>query len=169
MENMQPKKHINRKERIGGLAYVILFFCAGVGISVWLLLSESNLAHIFSQKDSVRAKMERQQNFRQVQAKYADVCDMLSENISAYDPGVNAVYEKGDIQYVVNEIKKQYEVNRYDRRYAVFRHVSDFYQMWFNDRQYLWSLGSNLDYLKRNLEECELGLERKKEDLKTGN
>lgn len=164
--NTTTHKHVNRRERIGGLIYVLLFFCAGVGLSAWLLLSDSSVSRIFARKDSVQLKMERQQSFRKAQENSANVCDLLVERILAYDPGVNATYEKNDIQYIINELRRQYDDSKNDKRYVAFLHTGDFYQMWFNDRQYLWSLGSNLSYLKSNLEECELGLQKRKEELK---
>lgn len=160
--------HVNRRERIGGLLYVLFFFCAGIALSVWLLFSGDNISRIFARKDTVQLKMERQQSFRKAQGESAAVCDLLVSRILAYDPGINASYEKNDIQYIINEIRKQYEDNKHDKRYLAFLHLGDFYQMWFNDRQYLWSLKSNLGYLKNNLEECELGLNKKKEELKGG-
>ncbi len=168
MKKNKPTVYINRNERIGGMVYVFLLFAAGVGMLAWLVLSGTNVSRIFSRKDSVQIKMERQQSFRRVQEQNAGVCDLLTGRIVGYDPGVNAVYEKNDIQYIINEIRKLYEDNRHDKRYIVFLHISDFYQMWFNDRQHLWSLGANLEYLKGNLEKCELGLGRKKEERKNG-
>lgn len=160
------KKHVNRRERIGGFIYVLLFFCTGVGLSVWLIFSDSDPSRIFSRKDGVEIKMARQHSFRKAQEDNTAVCDMLVAKIAGYDPGVNALYEKNEIQYIINELRKNYENNSHDKRYLVFLHMGDFYQMWFNDRQHLWSLNSNHDYLRGNLEECELGLEKKKETMK---
>lgn len=166
MKKASTNKHINLKERVSGLIYVLLFFCVGVICSAWLLLRDSDLSGTFSRKDGVQLKMERRQSFRRAQAEGATVCDLLVKRISAYDAGVNASYEKNDIQYVINELRGWYEKNRHDKRYLTFLHMGDFYQLWFNDRQYLWSLKSNLDYLKSNLGECELGLEKRKEELR---
>lgn len=160
------KKHVNRRERIGGLIYVLFLFLGGIGLSVWLLLSNSDMSRIFTRKDSIEMKMARQHSFRKAQEESTAVCDMLAQKISGYDPSVNALYEKNDIQYIINELRKVYESNQHDKRYLVFLQAGDFYQMWFNDRQHLWSLNSNLEYLKNNLEECELGLEKKKETMK---
>ncbi len=166
MKTNSTTNYINRNERIGGMVYVFLLFALGTGLLGWLLISGNNVQRIFSRKDSVQIKMERQQSFRKVQEQNVAICDLLTERIAAYDPGVNAVYEKNDIQYIINEVRKLYEDNRHDKRYIVFLHISDFYQMWFSERQYLWSLSANLEYLKNNLEECELGLSRKKEERK---
>jgi hypothetical protein len=160
------KKIVIRRERIGGAIYVLIFFLAGVALSAWLLLSEDDVSQVFLRKDAIEMKMRRQQNFNDLQEEASSVCDLLAQNILKYDPGVNAVYEKNDIQYMINDLRGLYEEHMSDKRYMVFLHMSDFYQMWFNDREYLWSLNANKVYLKGNLEECELGLEKKNDKLR---
>lgn len=46
-------------------------------------------------------------------------------------------------------------------------HVADFYQMWLTDRKELWSKRENISTFKKNLEECEIGLESKKQDWRS--
>jgi len=167
-QSNNKKIYVNRKERIGGLIYVLLFFIIGAGLCSWLLLSQSDIRHVFSRKDIVSAKMKRQQDFKREQENVVVACDLIVERINNYDPEVNAVYEKNDIQFMINELRRNYEANRSDKRYMVYLHLGDFYQMWFNDKQYLWSLMSNHRYIKQNLDECELGLNKKKEELKNG-
>ncbi|WP_163217109.1 type VI secretion system TssO [Bacteroides sp. 224] len=162
------KIYVNRKERIGGLIYVLMFFIIGAGMSGWILLSQSDIQHVFSRKDIVSAKMKRQQDFKREQEKAVSACDLIVEKINTYDPSVKAVYEKNDIEFMINELRRDYEANRSDKRYMVYLHLADFYQMWFNDKQYLWHLDSNYINAKQNLEECELGLEKKKEEVKSG-
>ena len=158
------KTYVNRKERIGGLIYVLLLFVLGTGLCGWLLLSQSDIKSVFTHKDIVSSKMKRQQVFKREQTNSVATCDLTIKSIEAYDPSIKAVYEKNDIQFMINELHKKYELNRSDKRYMVYRHLGDFYQMWFNDRQYLWSLKSNVEYLKQNLADCELGLKVKKEE-----
>ncbi len=168
MSNQDKENYINRREQIGGFLYVLLFFTIGTALCCWLLLAQSDMAHIFSRKDLVNTKMHRQNVFKEEQAASLENCQIIVQRIKNYDPGVNAVYEKNDIQFMINELRKIGEYNRSDRRYMVYIHLGDFYQMWFNDKQYLWSLESNIRYLKKNLEDCELGLSKKKEEAKSG-
>jgi hypothetical protein len=67
MESVNKKIYVNRKERIGGLIYVLLFFIIGAGLFSWLMLAQSDIKHVFSRKDIVNAKMKRQQGFRREQ------------------------------------------------------------------------------------------------------
>jgi hypothetical protein len=160
------RKTVNRRERVGGAIYVLFFFALGVSVALVLLLRDGDVSRVFAKKDAIEMKMQRQQNFNSLQSTTADMCDLLVSKIEAYDPAVNAVYEKNDIQYVINELRREYENNSGDKRYLVFLHMSDFYQMWFNDKQYLWSLNANLSYVSSNLDDCELGLEKKQDELK---
>ena len=166
MKSEYKESYINRRERTGGLIYVLLFFIAGAGLCSWLLLAQSDMSQFFSRKDMVSAKMKRQNDFKREQENSVTTCEIIVEKINAYNPGINAVYEKNDIQFMINELRKKSEYNRSDKRYLVYMHLGDFYQMWFNDKQYLWSLESNIVYLKKNLEDCELGLDKKKEEIK---
>jgi len=168
MSNFENKKtYVNRKERIGGLICVLLFFIIGAGVSSWNLVYQSGIENVFSRKNIVGAKMKRQLDFKYEQENSKPVYENLVNKIQNYNPKVNAIYEKNDIQFMINELYKKYEHNRMDRRYMVYLHLGDFYQMWFNDKQYLWSLQSNQISIKQNLEDCELGLSKKKKDIKS--
>jgi hypothetical protein len=171
---------VNRRERIGGAIYVVVFFISGVFLSVWLLLlPELDVSHIFSRKDAIETKRERRVSFNRLQQEAVLLSDRLVQKISKYDPGVTAIYEKNDIQYDIDELYRQYEEKYVDvsmadslsenrirmqesnvskKRYLVFLHMSDFYQMWFRDRQDLWCVKTNIELGKANLHECELGV-----------
>lgn len=164
--NPTKKQYVNHRERLGGIISVLLFFILGAGIGSVLLIKGSDIGQVFSRKDHVSLKMKRRQDFRREQEQSLVICKRLEDQIAAYNPGINAAYEKNDIQFMINELNKKYEQNRTDKRYMVYLHLGEFYQMWFNDRQHLWSLNSNLAYIRRNLEECELGLGKKKEELR---
>mgnify|MGYP000279073246 FL=1 len=47
-------------------------------------------------------------------------------------------------------------------------HIADFYAMWLSDKKQLWSIEQNIRLFKANLEECEIGLRKKEEDLRSG-
>jgi hypothetical protein len=158
-------KHINRRERIGGFFYVMLLFCTGAGLCSWWLLSRNEMS-VFSRKSAVVAKMERQTEFRQAQEQYAGVCDSLVRQIIRHNMAVNAVYEENDIRHLISEVRRQYENWQPDRRYMAFYHLGSIYEMWFADKKQLWSRKENIELFRKNLEECELGLEKKKEELK---
>ena len=67
-----------------------------------------------------------------------------------------------------SQLRNTYERNSWDKRYKLFMHIADFYAMWLSDRKQLWSIGQNISLFKANLEECEIGLQKKEEDLRSG-
>lgn len=160
MKENNLKKYINRKERLGGLIYVALLFIMGMGICAWLLLAGSDRSKIFSQKDLIVEKIDRQRDFRKAQEKCIPLCDSLAMRIEKFNPGINAVYEENDIKFIINEMKQQYERNPWDKRYKAFYHLAGIYEIWFLDKRQLWSKRENILYFKKNIEECELGVER---------
>ena len=40
--------------------------------------------------------------------------------------------------------------------------------LWLSDKKQLWSIEQNIRLFKANLEECEIGLQKKEEDLRSG-
>jgi hypothetical protein len=119
-----------------------------------------------TQKEFVIAKMDRIRQFQTVQSEQMIIVDSIFNKIKDFKPGVQASYEENDIKYYLNDIKSQYEKNSYDKRYKIFFQVSDFYDMWFADRKELWSKQQNVAGFKKNLEDCEIGLQKKTDELK---
>jgi hypothetical protein len=79
--------------------------------------------------------------------------------------GINAIYEDNDIRHIISQIKQQYEKNPWDKRYKIFYHMGSVYEMWFADKKQLWSKRENIEFFQRNLEDCEIGLARRREEL----
>ena len=105
---------------------------------------------------------------QQEQAESQLPVDSLFRKIETFEPGVYAQYEEDDIHYLINNLRNTYERNSWDKRYKLFMHIADFYAMWLSDRKQLWSIGQNISLFKANLEECEIGLQKKEEDLRSG-
>lgn len=157
----------NRECNIGFL-YVLLLFIGATFFSGIILFRYNANFTIFSQKDFVIRKMDRIHQFQKVQAMEFMIIDSLYNRIDAFDPGITALYEEGDIKYLLNEMRNLYERNSWDKRYKVFLHAADYYEMWFTDKKELWSKQVNVSKFKSNLEECEIGLQSKKDELRSG-
>lgn len=158
---------MNQKEKIMGFFYVLLLFISITAICCFLLYSYNADLRMFTQKNFVISKMERIRQFQSDQAHAMVVVDSLYQKIQRYDPGVNAVYEENDIRFMVNDIKSVYEKQSWDARYKSFLHVSEFYMMWFIDKKDLWAKRDNVARFQKNLEECEIGLNNKKNELQS--
>jgi hypothetical protein len=159
------KTTTNQKEKITGFIYVILLFTVVTGACCLLLFYYNSDFLVFSQKNFAISKMERIREYQHIQSRTMPVVDSLYHKISKYRPMVNAVYEENDIEFMINELKNIYEQHSWDVRYKSFLHVSQFYSMWFTDKKDLWYTKDNIARLRQNLEECEIGLNTKKNEL----
>lgn len=161
MENKTEKHRIIRtRDQLSGMACVATIFTLCTGICLAGLLGSSPIRTI-SHKDIVLKKLERQQILRETSACYQPLCDSLYEHIERFNPAVNISFEENDIKALIHELKSLYEQNAQDSRYKVFYHVAVFYEMWFADKQILWSKKSNLEKFSRNLEQCEMRLAKR--------
>lgn len=156
----------NKRERTIGFVYVsILFLVATVACCICLFYYTDNKAN--TRKEFVIAKMDRIREFQHIQNEQILIIDSIYNRVRTFDPGINASYEENDIKFYLNDIKKLYDNNSYDGRYKIFNQTSNFYNMWFSDRKELWSKRQNIIRFKKNLEECEIGLQKKMDELKT--
>ncbi|RHH07901.1 hypothetical protein DW228_18380 [Bacteroides fragilis] len=164
-KNKQPQT-TNSREKLIGFLYVLILFTVATFICCVILFRYNTNFKIFSRKDFVIIKMERIRNFQQIQNKEFIIIDSLYNSIHAYNPGITALYEENDIKYLLNEMKDIYERSPWDKRYKAFYHTAGFYEMWFTDKKELWSKQENVAKFKANLEQCEIGLQNKKDELR---
>jgi hypothetical protein len=156
---------MNQKEKVMGFIYVFLLFVSVMTICCLLLFYYNSDFKVFSQKDFAIYKMDRIREYQDSQAKASVMVDSLYNKINQYNPGVQAVYEENDIKFMINSLKNIYEERAWDVRYKSFYHVSEFYSMWFIDKKDLWGKQENIRKFRKNLEACEVGLLKNKNDL----
>ncbi|WP_029906692.1 type VI secretion system transmembrane protein TssO [Prevotella sp. 10(H)] len=161
----KTKNTSNRREKTIGLIYVSMLFIVVTFICGWCLFYYTDGSNE-TRKEFVIAKMDRIRAFQNVQAEQIMIVDSIYNKIKSFNLGVNASYEENDIKFYLNDIKKLHEDNSYDGRYKIFSQVSGFYSMWFADKKELWSKQQNIVRFQKNLEECRIGLEKKKDELK---
>ncbi|MDH6309479.1 hypothetical protein M2451_003839 [Dysgonomonas sp. PFB1-18] len=168
MENIERKKQTkNQRERVIGFVYVSLLFAVTTALCCFCLFYYSSDDKTMAQKEFAIAKMDRIRGFQDMQSNEMVIIDSIYNKIRAFNPGINASYEENDIKFYLNDIKSIYDKNSYDGRYKIFNQVSSFYSMWFDDKKELWSKQQNIVTFKKNLEDCEIGLQKKKEELKS--
>jgi hypothetical protein len=167
MDNIERKKQTkNQRERVIGFVYVsLLFLVTTVACCMCLLYYNSDDKNM-ARKGFAIAKMDRIRSFQNKQNDEMVIIDSIYNKIRVFNPGINASYEENDIKFYLNDIKNLYEKNSYDGRYKIFSQVSNFYGMWFDDKKELWSKQQNIITFRKNLEDCEIGLQKKKEELK---
>lgn len=162
------KKTLNKRETLMGHIYVFLFFFATTVACCLAIFMWNSDFKMFEEKEFVKIKMDRIKDFQQEQADSQLAIDSLFRKIETFEPGVHAQYEEDDIHYLINNLRNIYERNSWDKRYKLFMHIADFYAMWLADKKQLWSIEQNIQLFKANLEECEIGLQKKEEDLRSG-
>lgn len=165
MKTSSQKKNISDRERLIGYLYVMLLFLLVCVICGYSLVSQDNYNHLFAGKSVIVRKMERLKDFRRIQSENVAVVDSLFNRINEFSPGINASYEENDIRFLINDLSLLWEQNSRDQRYKVFMHLSAFYEIWLADKKELWSHQENLTTFRKNLEECEIGLQKKQEVL----
>lgn len=111
--------------------------------------------------------MDQIREYQDAQSKASVMIDSLYNKIDHYNPGIQAVYEENDIKFMINSLRNIYEERAWDARYKSFLHMSEFYAMWFIDKKDLWGKHENIRKFRKNLEECEIGLLKNKNDLNT--
>lgn len=155
----------NAKEKLIAFIYVTVLFSIVTIICCISIFYYNESKSTYQHKEYVIGKMERIVNFQAMQRKQVVIADSIFNRIKEFNPSINANYEENDIKYYLNEVRHLYEDKSYDERYKIFMQLSNFYNMWFADKKELWSKKENLVLFKRNLEECEIGLNKRKEDL----
>jgi hypothetical protein len=163
-EEINKSTH-NRRERIIGWVYVTFSFVLTTVLCCICLFFYSEDNKVGIQKEFAIIKMDRIRQFQSVQSEEMVFVDSIYNKIRLFNPSIKASYEDNDIKYYLNDMKSLFTRNHYDKRYKIFYHVSDFYNMWFSDRKELWSMQQNIAGFKKNLEECEIGLQKKKDEL----
>lgn len=168
--NNTPKtkgmKPLSEKERIISFIYILALFLAIITVCGYFILKNEGTQHIFTNKTIVIKKMERQKEFQSAQSDQMASADSLFSRINNFQPGINASYEENDIKFLINDLAKQWDTNKWDKRNKMFWHLAAIYEMWFADKKELWSKQDNIAKFKKNLEDCELGLQKKEEKLK---
>ena len=132
----KSSKTVSERERFIGFVYVLTLFIVITGACGFILFKYAGTRHIFSNKIMVIKKMERQKEFQNIQSVQIVSADTLFSRIEQFEPGVNASYEENDIKFLINDLAK------------------------------LWSKQDNIIKFKKNLEECEVGLQKKEGELK---
>ena len=161
---MNTKKNIRKRDKISAMIVVMLIFGICIGACSYFYLTSAR-KKFSSHKEIIVKKAERQNKLVSDQSSYLKICDSLYKRIERFDPGINASFEESDIKFIISDLKSVYERNSADIRYKVFYHTAQFYDMWFADKKILWSKQTNIHRFKENLQQCEMGLTKKEEEL----
>lgn len=167
MEESKERATKNNREKTIAFVYVCVFFVVTTVICCISLVYYQSSENIKGQKTFAISKMDRIRSYQDIQNKEMTVIDSLYNQIKGFNPEINASYEESDIKFYLNDLKSIYSKNSHDGRYKIFFQISNFYSMWFDDKKELWSKQKNINTFKKNLEDCEIGLQKKIDELKS--
>ncbi len=159
------KRTKNQQERTTAFIYVTSLFIITTFLCCLCLYYSYSDTHTMAQKEFAVAKMERIQSFQDIQKNKMVLIDSIYNKIRKFNPSLKASYEENEIKLYLKDIKDIYEKNSYDARYKIFSHTSAFYSTWFDDRKEVWSRKQNIRGFRRNLEDCEIGLQNRRQIL----
>jgi len=157
----------NAKEKTIAFIYVTIVFTVVTLLCCISIFYYNETSRTYQHKEYVISKMDRVRQFQNMQSKQVEVTDSIFNKIRDFKPSVNASYEENDIKFFLNELKHIYEDKNYDERYKIFAQYANFYNMWFGDKKELWSKKENVVTFKKNLEECEIGLQKRLDEVKS--
>ncbi|WP_075603028.1 type VI secretion system transmembrane protein TssO [Saccharicrinis aurantiacus] len=160
-------KYINRYERIIALIYVFVLFVIVMGSCTYFLVNQNKDLDVFNKKVITIKKMKRIKSYQDTQLRNGLSCDSIYARIERFDPSLQASYEESDIKFLINDLRNVYTQNSWDKRLKLFAQIANLYDNWLIDKKELWSKKQNISTFKSNLEECEIGIDKKTESIRS--
>lgn len=155
---------ISSEEKSIQLTYLLLFWLATSLVFYFALFHDYSLPEVRS-KHLVLAQIEKQNAILKDQNSYVQHIDSLTIMLQQFNPSTSQVYLESSINYELEELRKVFEAKKTDPNYKIFNQLDLFFSMQFYDKKATWISTSNLEFLKRNLEECEIGFQQKQNNL----
>lgn len=155
----KSKTESTSREKISGFFYVLLLFVSTSALCSFILFFSGSDYQFAKSKSAALAQMERVNGFKKIQDEYIDKIKTLNDDVNKMNPGLNASYEKRELNYSFGELKKVYSDNKYDDRFRIFDQTAQFLEMKLFDRERLFSVQKNIERFNTDLERCRNGIE----------
>ncbi|GEM_PF-1578269 len=91
--------------------------------------------------------------------------DSLRLHLEAFNPEIRQISLENRIQQELEEIKQAYQNKKDHSSYKIYMQVADYYSMLFYDKQAISNAVSNAGFLKKNLEDCEIGFQQAQNNI----
>ncbi len=92
--------------------------------------------------------------------KYEALSDSINKLITIYEPGSKKMLHESTLNYELEELRKDYNTNTNKEDYKILHQLDDFYSNQFFDKKAIENSIKNSEFLKKNLEECEIGFKQ---------
>lgn len=141
------------KERRIQFQFFLALFLVTTGLLSFGLFYNSKSKYPISKND-LEMKISENQAFEDMVLETRPTIDSTFKQIIRFDPNVQAVFLKSDIQISLNSIKSAFERKASDYRYKTFIQTSQLYNVLFYDRQELRGNLRDIEDVKRSLDDC---------------
>lgn len=155
----KSKTTLTSKEKVTGLIYVLSLFLLTTGICAYILFVYNSDYHFTNGKRDALTKLGRVSVFQAVQSDCLEKITAIDNGVCKINPEVNASYEKREVHYIIGEVKKISDDNKYDARFRIFEQVASFYEMKLFDRERLAASQKNIEKFRIELDNCRAGVE----------
>lgn len=116
-------------------------------------------------KEELTDKLLQDAEFEAVVNEQRATIDTAYKQIINFDPAVKAVFLENDIRYSIGSIKSNYERKVFDLRYRSFLQISLLYNTLFFNRRELRGNFSDIENLRKSLDDCRLSTRQLKESI----
>ncbi|SES09000.1 type VI secretion system transmembrane protein TssO [Pedobacter rhizosphaerae] len=144
---------LSLKERREQFLFFMALFVFTVGLLSFGIFYSSKSRYEISKAD-LEVKISENQAFEDMVKETMPTIDTTYKQIVRFDPNVQAVFLRSDIQNSLNSIKSAYERKASDVRYKTFIQTSQLYDILFFDKQEMKGNLRDIEGLKRNLDDC---------------
>lgn len=134
-----------------------LFFSALFIFTVGLLsfgIFYSGKSRYEISKQELEVKISENEAFEDMVKETMPTIDSTYKQIIRYDPNVQAVFLKNDIQNSLGSIRAAFDRKASDSRFKTFVQTAQLYDILFNDRREQRGNLGDVDRLKKSLDDC---------------
>lgn len=154
------------KERRVQFQFFLGLFIVTTSLLSFGIFYSAKSRYAISKQDLERTISENQQ-FEEMVIETRPTIDTAFKQIIRFNPNVQAVFLKNDIQIALNSIKSAYERKASDYRYKTFIQASQLYNTLFFDRQELRGNLRDLEDVKRSLDDCVISRRQLQQTLQS--
>lgn len=154
---------ISTEEKNIQFIYIICLWCFFSVLFVLISFDRSTThdirgSHIILQNLS---KIKEDQAEQLLNIKHIDTLRLL---LSQYNPTTNQSYTESSIVYEINELNKIYNSSK-QKKSNIYTQLAQYYNMVLFDKNANATIVKNCDYLKNNLNECEIGFQQNQNNI----
>lgn len=155
---------ISKEERKIQFIYLLVLWIAFSLVFSYVCFFRYPKTEIRSQ-ELVIEKINDENKILKSQLENAIHIDSLTRMLSSYDPSTSQVSLENNIEFELGELKTIIEARKTDPRYTIFRQLHEINSMQYYDKKEIWNSKNRFNSLEKNLEDCNVGVLRKGEQL----